>query len=107
MAWLTATGDGGEIFDYLLRTVNDTVGVGSYNVGLYSNPDIDSIGEQITTTMDASTRQDLLQLGFYIAMQDISCIPLYYGRLVRGASDDIIYSPNPDGKTEVENISFK
>jgi len=43
IGWIPATGDGGEIFDYILRTINEKEGVGTYNIGYYSNQEIDFI----------------------------------------------------------------
>ena len=37
IGWIPATGDGGEIFDYILRTVDQEGGIGTYNLGYYSN----------------------------------------------------------------------
>ena len=54
--WIPATGDGGEIFDYLLRSENDPLGIGSYNFGYYSNQTVDQITQEITHTMNQKTR---------------------------------------------------
>ena len=75
--WIPATGDGGEIYDYLIRTINITAGIGTYNTGYYSNSDVDRIGEEISYTMDPVKRLYLMQQGFEIAMDDVACIPLF------------------------------
>lgn len=106
IGWLTATGDGGEIYDYLLRSVDKEAGIGTYNIGYYSNPKIDQIGEQIAQTMDSQTRLSLMQEGFQIAMDDVACIPLISTKLIYGISNQIEWKPNPSMLLDVENMNL-
>ncbi len=107
LGWLAATGDGGEIYDYMIRTVDQEAGIGSYNLGYYSNPEIDRIGENISHILNPEDRLHLMQDGFRIAMNDIAWIPLYVPKCVYAIADDIAWDPGPGGTVFVEDIDFK
>lgn len=107
IGWLAATGDGGEIFDYMLRTVDQEAGVGTYNLGYYSNPDLDSIGENVSHILDPVERLELMQEGFRIAMEDVAWIPLYTPKCVYAITNYIAWEPGPGMMIAVEDIEFK
>jgi len=105
--WIPATGDGGEIFDYLLRSEHHPLGIGSYNFGHYSNLTVDNITQEITHTMDQNERGRLMRLGFKVAMDDVACIPLYINVCNIGVQDFIVWHPRSDLMTLVEEITVK
>ncbi|UCD13283.1 MAG: hypothetical protein JSW60_06920 [Thermoplasmatales archaeon] len=107
IGWLAATGDGGEIFDYMIRTVDQETGVGTYNLGYYSNPGVDRIGENVSHILNPEDRLDLMQEGFRIAMDDVAWIPLYVPKCVYAIAEDIAWEPGPGGRIVVEDIEFK
>jgi peptide/nickel transport system substrate-binding protein len=106
IGWMAATCDGGEIFDFLIRTVNDKKGFGAYNYGCYSNPEIDNIAEEISSIMDPRERQDLIKLGFKIAMDDVAVIPLYSPQVNYCYKDFIDWKPRPDLHFKVEEMNI-
>ena len=105
--WIPATGDGGEIFDYLLRSEHDPLGIGAYNLGHYSNQSVDQITSDISHTMDLKARKLLMRDGFKIAMDDIACIPLYISVCNIGMVEYIAWNPRSDLSTLVEEITVK
>jgi peptide/nickel transport system substrate-binding protein len=107
IGWMPATGDGGEIFDYLLRSENDPLGIGSYNFGYYSNQTIDNITQEITHTMNQKERVSLMREGFKVVMDDVACIPLYISVCNIGVADYIVWNPRSDLMTLVEEITVK
>jgi peptide/nickel transport system substrate-binding protein len=107
MGWLTGSADGGEIFDFLLRTVDDLNSTGMYNYGYYSNSEIDKITMQISYTMDPQTRLGLLQTGFMIAMDDVAWVPLYIPQRIFGCRDNIDWIPYAGMGYNVEDIRCK
>ncbi len=107
IGWIPATGDGGEIFDYILRSIDENKGFGTYNLGYYSNSSIDNISEKIMTTMDPEMRLSYMQQGFQIAMDDIACIPLFINVLNYGVTKNIEWTPRSDMDIRVENIKLK
>jgi peptide/nickel transport system substrate-binding protein len=106
IGWMAATGDGGEIYDYLIRTVDNKTGIGTYNLGYYSNPEIDRIGEEITYIMDYDKRLKLMQEGFEIAMEDVVWIPLLTSKLIYGVAEDVNWEPSYNLILKIEEIKF-
>ena len=107
LGWIPATGDGGEIFDYLLRSEHDPLGRGCYNFGFYSNQTVDQIGQDVAHTMIPKTRKLLMQDGFKVAMDDIACIPIYSGVCNIGVGDYIVWNPRSDLMIIAEEITVK
>lgn len=107
LGWIPTTGDGGEIFDYLLRSENHPLGRGTYNVGYYSNRTIDDITSEISITMNQKARLQLMQEGFQIAMDDVACIPLYISICTYAFPDTLEWKPRADICTLVEEITVK
>jgi peptide/nickel transport system substrate-binding protein len=106
IGWIPNTGDGGEIFDYILRSVNKDKGYGTYNLGYYSNPIIDNISDKITVTMDPEMRLGYMQQGFEIAMEDLACIPLLVNVFSFASKDNINWNPRSDMEIRIENIKI-
>ena len=107
LGWLASTGDGGEIFDYMIRTVDKETGVGTYNMGYYSNSEVDRIGENISHILDPGERLQMMQDGFKIAMDDVAWIPLYVPTCVYAMMDYIAWEPGLGMMISVENVRFK
>ncbi len=50
---------------------------GSFNRSGYSNPELDALIARATATMDDKAREELLNRGVAMAMEDVAIIPLY------------------------------
>ncbi len=107
IGWIPATGDGGEIFDYLLRSEHHPLGRGSYNFGNYSNQTVDNLTSEVSYTMNQKTRMNLMREGFRIAMDDVACIPLYISVCNVAYPKYLEWSPRSDLSTLVEEITVK
>lgn len=107
IGWIPATGDGGEIFDYLLRSEHHPLGRGSYNLGNYSNQTVDNITTEVSYTMNQKTRMNLMREGYKIAMDDVACIPLYVSVCNVAYPKYLEWSPRSDLNTLVEEITVK
>jgi peptide/nickel transport system substrate-binding protein len=52
-------------------------GDGNYNVGRYSNPQMDALIERIKKEVDQKTRNDLIEKALLLSHEDVSHIPLH------------------------------
>lgn len=107
LGWIPATGDGGEIFDYLLRSENHALGRGLCNFGFYANQTVDQITSEISYIMNQRTRLDLMQQGFKVAMDDVACIPLYLTVCNFAFPEYLEWNPRSDLNTLIEEITVK
>lgn len=107
LGWLAATADGGEIFDYLLRSVDDENGIGTYNLGYYSNALVDEIGENVSKLMDLEERLELMQEGFSIAMDEVAWVPLYSLDGNYAYIEELDWTPRADLNIKVEEITIE
>jgi len=104
--WTTGTGDGGEIYDYLIGTKDDENDIGLFNVGLYSNPEVDRLGENASVCMNTKNRQKLLQDCFKIAMEDVAWIPLFKWKIYYGVNNHFDWTPRSDQQILIEYIKI-
>jgi len=106
MGWATDTGDGGEIFDYMLNTYTPG-GKGSYNHGFYSNPKVDELGEKSSRVIDPAERLRIMQEGFRIAMDDAVWVPLHIQDSIYGFAADIEWTPRMDSEIKLEYVKIR
>jgi len=104
--WTTGTGDSGEIYDYLIGTKNEQKDIGAYNVGLYSNSEVDRLGENASVCMEKTLRQRLLQDCFQIAMEDVAWIPLFTWKISYGINNHFLWTPRADQQILLEYIEY-
>jgi peptide/nickel transport system substrate-binding protein len=65
---------------YSLQSLTRSVGAGgdgNYNVGRYSNPQMDALVERIKKETDAKNRNELIEKALELSHQDVSHIPLH------------------------------
>ena len=106
VGWRIDSGDAGEIFDNILRSVDIDNGYGTYNFGNYSNLEIDRIADDIFCNMNTEERLDLMKEGFAIAMEDVACVPLYIYKGISAMDDEISWQPRADGLIKLEDINI-
>jgi peptide/nickel transport system substrate-binding protein len=106
VGWRIDSGDAGEIFDNILRSVDINNGFGTSNFGNYSNPEIDKIANDIYSNMNTEERRDLMQEGFTIAMEDVACVPLYIYKGISAIINEISWQPRADGLIKLEDINL-
>jgi peptide/nickel transport system substrate-binding protein len=76
LGWGVPTFDALYSLQSLVRSVG-AQGDGNYNVGRYSNPQIDALVERIKTEVDQKTRNQLIEQAMLLSHQDVSHIPLH------------------------------
>ena len=107
VGWQTSSADGGEIFDFCLKTSDEIKSSSSYNYGYYSNPKVDLIGLEASSEMEPKQRCKLLQDGFKIAMDDVAWIPLYIPQSLFACNEIFDWKPGGCIGIKVEEIGFK
>ena len=107
VGWQVDSGDAGEIFDNILRSVDIDNGFGTYNFGNYSNPEIDRIAANIFCNMNTDERLNLMQEGFTIAIEDVACVPLYIYKGATAMINEISWQPRADGLIKFEDIDIR
>lgn len=76
LGWGVPTFDALYSLQSLVRTVG-AQGDGNYNVGRYSNPQVDALVERIKQEVDQRTRNSLIEQALLQTHQDVSHIPLH------------------------------
>ena len=76
LGWGVPTFDALYSLQSLVRTVG-AQGDGNYNVGRYSNPQMDALVERIKKEVDQKNRNDLIEQALLLERQDVSHIPLH------------------------------
>jgi len=99
----TISADGGAMYDYFIRTVGENLGV--LNSGYYSNAEVDRLGAAAAQEMDPTTRLQLLQHGFRIALvDDVMVVPLFSQELLTLTRNNITLEPRADLRSIVKDI---
>ncbi len=76
LGWGVPTFDALYSLQSLVRTVG-AQGDGNYNVGRYSNPQMDALVERIKQEVDQKNRNALIEQALLLSHQDVSHIPLH------------------------------
>lgn len=76
LGWGVPTFDALYSLQSLVRSVG-AGGDGNYNVGRYSNPQMDALVERIKKETDAKNRNELIEKALELSHQDVSHIPLH------------------------------
>jgi peptide/nickel transport system substrate-binding protein len=76
LGWGVPTFDALYSLQSLVRSVG-AQGDGNYNVGRYSNPQMDALVERIKKEIDQKTRNELIERALVLSHQDVSHIPLH------------------------------
>ncbi len=73
--------DSGEMLNplvALVATMDSKTGMGHTNRGRYSNPELDTLIKQASSTVDEKKREELLRQASKLAMSDYPIIPLHF-----------------------------
>jgi peptide/nickel transport system substrate-binding protein len=76
LGWGVPTFDALYSLQSLVRTVG-AQGDGNYNVGRYSNPQMDALVERVKKEVDQTRRTELIEQALLLSHQDVSHIPLH------------------------------
>jgi len=76
LGWGVPTFDALYSLQSLVRSVG-AGGDGNYNVGRYSNPQMDALIERVKVETDLKNRNDLIEKALILSHEDVSHLPLY------------------------------
>lgn len=94
-----ATFDATSMLVNVLGTPNPVRNTGSSNKSGYSNPEVDRLVEQASSTFDPAAREALLQQASRIALDDAAIIPVYHQTNLWAFRNQLSYEPRLDERT--------
>ena len=111
--WSPNSWDAYEAFYYNLATRYDAKptivlgeGQGLFNIGRYSNPEVDALLLKIRNSLDPAERQALISAVHRIYISDIPSIPVHQQEIIWGARRAVQATPTPDDSVTFRWISI-
>ncbi|MCK4260269.1 MAG: ABC transporter substrate-binding protein [Halanaerobiales bacterium] len=105
LGWSNSNGDGIGTLNGLLHTPDDKYG--RFNLGNYSNLEVDRLVEESSTIIDPEKRLKVMQEAVKLAMDDVVQIPLHYQEDLYGVKNNVIWEPRPDKYVQAYYIQYK
>lgn len=104
LGWGVSTGEATYPLRSLIATNNPAKGLGTWNWGRYSNPQVDALLEQGLATVDNAKREKLLQQATELVINDTGLIPLHYQVNTWAARKGLTYTPRTDERTYAHDV---
>ena len=73
-----STGEASSVLRAILVTYDRASGMGTFNIGRYSNSKLDELVAKALVTVDDNKRESLLQRATEVGMEDYALIPLHF-----------------------------
>ncbi|AZR73393.1 hypothetical protein BBF96_08365 [Anoxybacter fermentans] len=105
LGWMNSDGDGSGTLEGLLHTPEGRYG--RFNMGNYSNPEVDRLVEEAARTIDPEKRLKIMQQAVKVAIEDVAQIPLHYQEDIYAIADYVIWTPRPDKYIKAYEIKLK
>jgi peptide/nickel transport system substrate-binding protein len=99
----SSTGDAGLVPN-MLHSLDRARGFGTWNLGHYSNSEIDKTIETAVSTMDLKQRYAGLAQAMKLAMEDHALIPLYTQSVIVAARKGLTYTTWANERTNAESV---
>ena len=87
--------------DYTMRTL------GMYNVGRYSDLELDELIDKINVTMNPRERLVYMQQALKMVHEDVAAIPLFASEFGYAVNPNILFDPRPDSDIRAYEIAKK
>jgi peptide/nickel transport system substrate-binding protein len=97
LGWTASSDDAFDALDNLAATRSSERHQGEYNIGGYSNPDLDLLLSSIEAETDSKKRRALLGQALSMVKEDFAYIPLHQQDVVWAARDNIELAQPPNG----------
>jgi peptide/nickel transport system substrate-binding protein len=104
LGWGVSTGEATYPLRSLIATYNQAKGLGTWNWGRYSNPQMDALLEQGLATVDNAKREKLLQQATELVINDTGLVPLHYQVNTWAARKGLVYTPRTDERTYAQDV---
>jgi peptide/nickel transport system substrate-binding protein len=105
LGWGVPTFDALYSLQSLVRTVG-AQGDGNYNVGRYSNPQMDALVERIKQEVDQRTRNDLIEQALALSHQDVSHIPLHNQVIPWAMKKEVTMLHRADNRIDMRRVKI-
>lgn len=106
LAWGSAwTGDASGVLAQTLNTLDKAKGLGTWNLGQYSNPAVDERIARSSTLTDRAERSRVQSEAIELAMKDVALIPLVTLKAAYASKRSIAFKPHADEGTIAESAS--
>jgi peptide/nickel transport system substrate-binding protein len=92
---------------YSLQSLTRSVGAqgdGNYNVGRYSNPQMDALVERIKSEGDAKARNELIERALLLSHQDVAYIPLHNQVIPWAMKKNIEMTHRADNRIDMRGV---
>jgi peptide/nickel transport system substrate-binding protein len=97
--WGADTGEMANPLAALVGTRDTDRGLGSTNLGRYTNPALDDLIIEARSTVDDATREELLRKASRMAMEDFAILPLHFDASLWALRSDLDYEARADQHT--------
>jgi peptide/nickel transport system substrate-binding protein len=104
-SWGAATGDALATIDLTVYSYGD--GTGTWNVGSYSNPEVDKLINGAASEMDMAIRRGMLTKALSIHREQLGTIPLYQPMLNYAASKKVEVVQRGDDGVQLRWVKFR
>lgn len=102
---LTASADASDVFDGMVHSRDAERGYGDNNYAGYRNPQLDSLIEESSSTLDMLSRRKLLEQCSVRLARDRVYLPLFAPYILYGARQEIDWQPRLDGWILASEVS--
>jgi peptide/nickel transport system substrate-binding protein len=103
MGWTPPTYDAHNILYDALGTPDDS-GQGKWNMGNYSNPEVDALQKKIAVTVDQDLRREMIRKAFEIIKEDVAIVPLHQQALSWGVRSNVSVVQRPDERFKLRSV---
>jgi peptide/nickel transport system substrate-binding protein len=90
-----------------MRTVVPKTADGDYNLGKYSNPEVDRIIDTLKTEVDPAKRAQLARQASEVHMKDVGHIPLHFQVIPWAMRSNVTVVHRADNKITVKWVNIK
>jgi peptide/nickel transport system substrate-binding protein len=106
LGWGVPTFDALYSLQSLLRSVG-AQGDGNYNVGRYSNPQMDALIERIKKEVDPKTRNQLIERALQLSHDDVAYLPLHNQIIPWAMKDKVEVYHRADNRIDVRSLRMR